>query len=135
MKIYLNNKRNNFIETSLSNFLISHFLQKHQFIIWSEIVRRKRQLYYLIVRRRFCIHIDHKDATYNKLYLYDLSDHYNSTKIAIWINYMNARATCLASSFHMIEICNIQQISHETEYNRISTLKQIVKYIVLFLIR
>ena len=74
--------------TILSNFSVSHFLRKHQFINWSKIARRRRQLYYLIARRRFCIHINHKNATYNKFHLYELFDHYSSTKIAIWINHI-----------------------------------------------
>ena len=60
----MSHERNNFIETISSDFSISHCLREHQSIIWSKIVRRRRQFYFfvfrnyliIIARRRFCIH-------------------------------------------------------------------------------
>ena len=55
------------IETILSDFLVLLLFTRHQFIIWSEIARRRRQLYRLIVRRQFRIYTNQRNATYYRL--------------------------------------------------------------------
>ena len=76
-----------------------------------ETARRRRQLYYLIARRRPCIHIDHRGAAYSKLHLYELSGHYRPAK-ACDLNcadYMIARSTGLAAaSPHTVETRGMQ---------------------------
>ena len=92
----------------------------------------------LIARWRLCIYTNQTNATYSRFRLYVLFDHYRSTKIHNLnrSSHMIARTTIFAiTCFYTIETCNMQQISHKTKYKRQTTLKQIVKYIVLLLFR
>ena len=121
ISIIENEQRDLLVQTSKDDFTkIFH----HRLII---IVRRKRQFYRMIVRRRFRIYFEHMNVVYSRfrtkqiwhLYeFYELSDHHRSTKTRKLncTNHMIARATSLATtSSHMIETCDMQQILHKSK--------------------
>ena len=124
-------------KTILSNFSILSFHSRTS--IYYLIRNRSTKTLYqrLIARRRFHIYTDHKNATYNRFHIKQMTS--MSDVETLWIIWslsldensqsklyksyvaraMNFAITC----FHTIETCDMQQISFETKYNHHTTLK------------